>query len=163
MRVGLGVLVILTVGVGGGGVLVSVGMDVFVMVAAGCDVLVCVGKKICVLVGKKKTSPGRRVLVNEIEVRDAVTGGVRDAVDVIVNVGLDVAVSDGRAVSAGNTPEKASTVSACAVFILEIAKSTMPRDCSAAEAEVFVSARPMLAATHSRPIPRPPAATTHRS
>jgi hypothetical protein len=102
--VGLGVLV-LTVGVGGGGELVPVGTDVFVMV--------CVGKKVCVLVGKKNPSPRRRVLVSEIEVREGVILGVRDAVDVIANVGLGVAVSDGRTVSAGNSPENASTVRAC--------------------------------------------------
>ena len=127
--------------------------------------MVYVGRKVCVLVGKKNASPGRRVLVSTIEVRDAMTGGVRDAMDVIVNVGFNVAVSDGKAVNAGtgNNPENASTVSACAVFTLAIARSTMLRDCSAADADKFVSARPMLAATHSRPIPRPPAATTHRS
>jgi len=127
--------------------------------------LVYVGRKVRVLVGKKNASPGpgRRVLVSSIEVRDAMTGGVRDAMDVIVNVGFNVAVSDGKAVGAGNNPENASTVSACAVFTLAIARSTMLRDCSAADADKFVSARPMLAATHSRAIPRPPAATTHRS
>ena len=125
--------------------------------------MVYVGRKVCVLVGKKNASPGRRVLVSRIEVRDAMTGGVRDAMDVIVNVGFNVAVSDGKAVNAGNNPENASTVSACAVFTLAIARSTMLRDCSAADADKFVSARPMLAATHSRAIPRPPAATTHRS
>ena len=124
--------------------------------------MVYVGKKICVLV-TKNPSPGRRVLVSEIEVCDAVTAVVKDAVDVMVNVGLNVAVSDGKAVSAGKIPENASTVSACAVFTLAIAKSTMLRDCSAADADKFVSARPMLAATQSRAIPRPPAATTHRS
>ena len=125
--------------------------------------MVYVGRKVRVLVGKKNASPGRRVLVSGIEVRDAMTGGVRDAMDVIVNVGFNVAVSDGKAVGAGNKPENASTVIACAVFTLAIARSTMLRDCSAADADKFVSARPMLAATHSRPIPRPPAATTHRS
>ena len=129
--------------------------------------MVYVGRKVRVLVGKKNASPGpgRRVLVSSIEVRDAMTGGVRDAMDVIVNVGFNVAVSDadGKAVNAGKNPENASTVSACAVFTLAIARSTMLRDCSAADADKFVSARPMLAATHSRPIPRPPAATTHRS
>jgi len=125
--------------------------------------LVYVGRKVCVLVGKKNASPGRRVLVSKIEVRDAMTGGVRDAMDVIVNVGFNVAVSDGKAVNAGNNPENASTVNACAVFTLAIARSTMLRDCSAADADKFVSARPMLAATQSRAMPRPPAATTHRS
>ena len=125
--------------------------------------MVCVGKKICVLVGKKNPSPGRRVLVSEIRVRDAVMVGVKDTVDVMVNVGMNVAVSDGKTVSMGSTPENASTVSACAVFTLAMAKSTMPRDCNAADADEFVSARPMLAATHSNAIPRPPAATTHRS
>jgi hypothetical protein len=116
-----------------------------------------------VLVGKKNSSPGRRVLVSEIEVRDAITGGVKDAVAVMVNVGLKVAELEGEAVSVGKTPENASTVSACAVFRLAIAISTMPRDCSAAEADEFVSARPMLAATQRKPIPSPPATTTHRS
>ena len=115
------------------------------------------------LVAKKNSSPGRRVLVSEIDVRDAVTVKVRDAVAVIVNVGLNVAVLEGKDVSAGKIPEKASTVSACAVFTLAIARSTIPRDCNAADADEFVSARPMLAATQRRAIPRPPAATTHRS
>ena len=125
--------------------------------------MVYVGRKNCVFVGKKNPSPGRRVLVDEIDVRDAVTIGVKDAVAVMVNVGSKVAESDGRTVSAGKIPEKASTVSACAVFTLAIARSTMPRDCSATEADEFVSASPILAATHSRVMPKPPAATTHRS
>ena len=99
------------------------------------------------LVAKKKPSPGRRVLVSEIEVRDAITGGVKEAVVVIVNVELTVGELEGNAVRAGNIPENASTVSACAVFTLAMASSTIPRDCSAADAEEFVSARPMLAAT----------------
>lgn len=115
------------------------------------------------LVGENNPSPGRRVLVSEIGVRDAVTAGVKDGVDVIVNVGVNVAVSDGKNVTAGNIPENASIVRACAVFTLAMARSTMPRDCSATAADEFVSARPILAATHSRVIPRPPAATTHRS
>ena len=81
----------------------------------------------------------------------------------MVNVGLTVGELEGKAVSAGKIPENASTVSACAVFTLAMAKSTIPRDCNAAEADEFVSARPMLAATHSNAIPRPPAAITHRS
>ena len=115
------------------------------------------------LVGKKNPPPGRRVLVSEIEVRDAVIAGVKDVVAVIVNVGLNVAVLEGKEVRAGKIPEKASTVSACAVFTLAMARSAIPRDCKAADADEFVSARPMLAATHSNAIPRPPAATTHRS
>ena len=122
-----------------------------------------VGKRICVLVAKKNPSPGRRVLVSEIEVREATTDGVTEAVVVIVNVGLTVGEFEGKAVSAGKTAENASTVRACAVFTLAMARSTMLRDCNAADADEFVSARPMLAATHSNAIPRPPAATTHRS
>ena len=126
--------------------------------------LVRVGTRVCVLVGKEKPSSGRRVLVGGMEVRDAVTVGVINAVEVMVNVGLNVAVSDGTAAKVGSSsPEKASTVSACAVFTLAIAMSTMLCGCRASAADMFVSARPMLAATHSRPIPRAPAATTHRS
>ena len=115
------------------------------------------------LVAKKNPSPGRRVLVRDIKVRDAITEGVEDTVAVIVTVGLIVGESEGKTVSAGKIAENASTVSACAVFTLAIARSTIPRDCSAKDADEFVSARPMLAATHSNAIPRPPAATTHRS
>ena len=115
------------------------------------------------LVGKKNPSPGRRVLVSEIEVRDAMADGVKEAVVVMVNVGLTVGELEGKAVSAGKIAENASTVRACAVFTLAMAKFTIPRDCRAAEADEFVSARPILAATHKRAIPRPPAATTHRS
>ena len=122
-----------------------------------------VGKRIWVLVAKKNPSPGRRVLVSDTEVRDAITDGVNEAVVVIVNVGLTVGELEGKAVSAGKIPENASTVRACAVFTLAMARSTMLRDCSAADADEFVSARPMLAATHSNAMPRPPAATTHRS
>jgi len=82
---------------------------------------------------------------------------------VIVSVGLTVGELEGNVVSAGKTAENASTVSACAVFTLAMARSTMPRDCNAADADEFVSARPILAATHSRAMPRPPAATTHKS
>ena len=64
------------------------------------------------LVGKKKPSPGRRVLVSEIEVRDAITEGVYEAVVVMVNVGLTVGELEGKAVSAGKTAENASTVRA---------------------------------------------------
>ena len=115
------------------------------------------------LVGKKNPSPGRRVLVSETEVRDAIADGVKEAVVVMVNVGLTVGELEGKAVSAGKIAENASTVRACAVFTLAMAKSTIPRDCRAAEADEFVSARPMLAATHSNVIPKPPAATTHKS
>lgn len=80
------------------------------------------------LVGKKDSFPARCVLVNEIKVRDAVAAGVKDTVAVIVKVGLDVAELVGKDVSAGKIPEKASTVSACAVFTLAMAKSTIPRD-----------------------------------
>lgn len=124
---------------------------------------VWVGKRICVLVAKKNPSPGRRVLVSEMEVRDAITDGVKEAVVVIVTVELTVGEFEGNAVKSGNIPENASTVSACAVLTLAMARSTIPRDCSAADADEFVSARPMLAATHNNAIPRPPAATTHRS
>jgi len=116
-----------------------------------------------VLVGKRNPSPGRRVLVSEIEVRVAIADGVKEAVVVMVNVGLTVGELEGKAVSAGKIAENASTVNACAVFTFAIARSTMLRDCNASEAEEFVSARPMLAATHSNAIPKPPAATTHRS
>jgi len=133
------------------------------MVGRGVGELVRVGTRVCVLVGKENPGPGRRVLVGGMEVRDAVTAGVVDAVEVIVNVGLNVAASDGRAVRVGNSPENASTVSACAVFTLAIAMSTMLCGFRASAADMFVSARPMLAATHSRAIPSPPAATTHRS
>jgi len=126
-------------------------------------VFVRVGKWIWVLVANKNPSPGRRVLVREMEVRDAITVGVKDAVVVIVNVGLIVGELDGKVVSAGKTAENASTVRACAVFTLAMARSTMLLDCSASDADEFVSARPMLAATHNNAMPRPPAATTHRS
>ena len=162
VRVGLGVLVI-TVGTGEG-VLVSVGMVVIVLVGGGCDVLVCVGKMISVLVPKINPSPGRRVLVNEIEeVRDAITEGVNKAVLVIVSVGLTVGELEGNIVSPGKTTENASTVRAWAVFTLAMARSAIPRDCKAADADEFVSASPILAAMHSKPMPRPPAATTQRS
>lgn len=115
------------------------------------------------LVGKKNPSPGRRVLVSEIEVRDAIADGVKEAVVVMVIVGLTVGELEGKAVSAGKIAENASTVKACAVFTLAMARSTIPRDCNAADADEFVSARPILAATHSKAMPRPPAATTHRS
>ena len=122
-----------------------------------------VGKLIGVLVPKKNVSPGRLVLVREMDVRDAITDGVNEAVVVIVKVRWTVGELEGNTVSAGKTAENASTVSAWAVFTLEIARSTIPRDCSATEADEFVSARPMLAATQRRAIPSPPAATTHRS
>lgn len=163
VRVGLGVLVI-TVGTGED-VFVSVGMDVIVLVegGGGWDVFVRVGKTIGVFVPMENPSPGRRVLVREMEVRDAIADGVKEAVFVIVNVGLTVGEFEGKAVSAGKTAENASTVSACAVFTLAMASPTMPRDCSAADADEFVSASPMLAATHSNAKPKPPAATTHKS
>ena len=122
-----------------------------------------VGKRICVFVAKKNPSPGRRVLVSEMEVRDAITEGVNEAVFVIVSLGLTVGELEGNIVSPGRTTENASTVSAWAVFTLATARSTIPRDCNAADADEFVSARPILAATHSKAMPRPPAATTHRS
>ena len=161
VRVGLGVLVI-TVGTGED-VLVSTGINVIVLVGGGWDVFVRVGKRVWVLVTKKNPSPGRRVLVSEIEVRDAITGGRNEAVVVIVSVGLTVGELEGNAVKAGKTPENASTVSAWAVFTLAMASSTMPRDCSAADADEFVSAKPILAAMHSSAIPKPPAPTTHKS
>lgn len=122
-----------------------------------------VGKRIWVLVAKKNPSPGRRVLVREIEVRDAITDGVSETVVVIVSVGLTVGELEGKAVSPGKTAENASTVNAWAVEILAMAISTMPRDCSAADADEFVSAKPILAAMHSNAMPSPPAPTTHSS
>ena len=60
-----------------------------------------VGKRIWVLVAKKNPCPGRRVLVSEIEVRDAITDGVSETVVVIVSVGLTVGELEGKAVSSG--------------------------------------------------------------
>jgi hypothetical protein len=88
---------------------------------------------------------------------------VKVAVVFLVIGGFTVGDLAGKAVRAGKIAENASTVRACAVFALAMAKSTIPRDCSAAEADEFVSARPILAATHSNAMPRLPAATTHRS
>lgn len=90
--------------------------------------------------------------------RDAMTVEVKEAVK--VNVGLNVAVSEGTIVGVVRTPENASTVNAAAVFTLAIAISMILRGLRfAAE---FGSCRAIPAGTHSKLTPRAAATTTHR-
>jgi len=169
VSVGMGVSVGTSVSVGDG-ISVSVGdgvnvgsgvsVGVFVGVLDGVDVGVKVGVldgvDVGVFVGVKVLVGGTKVLVKKkkVEVGLTVVVGVAEEVAPVRGMDMSVSASEGPEVGPETTSEKATTVSAITVLILETRNSTTPTDGVPIGAEALISLTPTAAAPHSRPKPR---------
>ena len=130
------------------GVTVLLGVKVYVLVGAG--VLVRVGG--LGVLGNMNVGKGESARVGVNVLVPPVTG-----MEISVPVGVDVR-SGAEIIS-----EKATTVSAMTVLILETRKSTTPTVGVPIRAASLISLTPTAAALHSRLTPRTAATTTHMS